>query len=235
MPSSISTSNSNSGGSFFILFLLCVIFLCFNHVDCLAVPRKTSKASKQGAASETPAQGLRKGAKSNAVNELRFPHTEDSRVDMSVAQSLGSSEPTISLLLPEDEEFTRNFDHLQHEWEMKQEEMKRAKLQAARALAGGSPSPTPTVSPSAAPTLPPSTTIKPPNCINDESEVVFVHDLVSFEQTLQNCMANIPDALTIPVVINGSVAGVMDVGTNIQINNLHVVSILQFAIASSVN
>jgi hypothetical protein len=129
-----------------------------------------------------------------------------------------SSSRSFTLVLPEEEEFHRNFKELQRQWDEEQAERRK---RARHTLSAQSPS----ISPTEAPTLPPSTLLAPPNCIIEESEIVFVHDLVSFESTLDNCLKNIPDPLAIPVMLNGTTAGVMEVGTNIQLNNLHVVSL----------
>ena len=132
-----------------------------------------------------------------------------------------------SLLDEEDVEFLQNFDRYQREWDEDQARLRRLKQQQIT-LNGLSPSRSPSFAPSMAPTKVPSTTLAPPNCISDESEIVYAMDQVSFDGTFSICLANIPDPLTIPVVLNGSVEGIMDVGTNIQLNNLHVVSIFFF-------
>ena len=86
------------------------------------------------------------------------------------------------------------------------------------------PSPSPTPLPSAAPFFPLSQNLTFPSCLSNASAAV-VNGQISFSATLQTCLANIPDPLTLPTLYNGTQIGTMVVLTNVQLNNLHVVGI----------
>jgi hypothetical protein len=75
--------------------------------------------------------------------------------------------------------------------------------------------------PTAAPTLPPSAKITPPNCLSEDDSLEEVNGIFSATNTFLKCYQNIADPLTIPTFYNGTFNGVMYVYTNIQLNNLH--------------
>ncbi len=79
----------------------------------------------------------------------------------------------------------------------------------------------PTTLPTTAPTLPPNVLLKPPNCITSEADLGYVNGQLSFDETFKNCLRNIADAEYLPTFMNGSIAGTMNVATNIVLNNLH--------------
>lgn len=81
------------------------------------------------------------------------------------------------------------------------------------------PTPTPTTAPTTATSS--SSTYQYPPCIHNESELIFINEMISATQTIDNCIANIPDPYSIPTFYNGSYQGSMKVFSNIQINNLH--------------
>ena len=79
--------------------------------------------------------------------------------------------------------------------------------------------------PTVAPSLPPNTANKPPDCINNETQIVYVNGEISTTQTFYNCLGNIADPYNIPTFYNGTFNGVMMVQNSIQLNNLHDVGI----------
>ena len=80
-------------------------------------------------------------------------------------------------------------------------------------------------SPTVAPSLSPNTANKPPDCINNETQIVYVNGEISTTQTFYNCLGNIADPYNIPTFYNGTFNGVMMVQNSIQLNNLHDVGI----------
>lgn len=76
-------------------------------------------------------------------------------------------------------------------------------------------------SPSFSPSLPPNSANRPPECINNASQIAYVNGEISATQTFYNCVNNIADPYNIPTFYNGTFNGVMMVYTNIQVNNLH--------------
>lgn len=83
-------------------------------------------------------------------------------------------------------------------------------------------------SPTLIPTFAPSLVPPPPNCITNESDVVYVHHMISATQTLGKCIANIPDPYNIPTFYNGAFNDIMKLYTNIQVNNLQEVKNLAY-------
>ncbi len=76
-------------------------------------------------------------------------------------------------------------------------------------------------SPTFAPSLPPNSENRPPDCITDESQIAYVNGEISATQTFYTCIENIPDPYNIPTFYNGTFNGIMMIYNNIQINNLH--------------
>lgn len=64
-----------------------------------------------------------------------------------------------------------------------------------------------------------------PPCIANESQLGYVNGRLSFQQTFINCLNNIADAASLPTIDDGHLKGVMLVGSNIQLNNMHTVSL----------
>lgn len=81
----------------------------------------------------------------------------------------------------------------------------------------------PTLSPSIRPTSAP-TPAPPPPCITNESDIAYVNGLISATQTFYNCLQNIADPMNIPTFYNGKFNGIMNIYSNIQLNNLHQVT-----------
>ncbi len=72
-----------------------------------------------------------------------------------------------------------------------------------------------------------------PPCIANESQLGYVNGRLSFQQTFINCLNNIADAASLPTIDDGHLKGVMLVGSNIQLNNMHTVSLSQIFHLSS--
>ncbi len=83
-------------------------------------------------------------------------------------------------------------------------------------LDGSSPILSPSIRPTSAPTSAP-----PPPCITNESDIVYVNGLISATQTFYNCLQSIADPMNIPTFYNGKFNGIMNIYSNIQLNNLH--------------
>ena len=111
-----------------------------------------------------------------------------------------------------------DFDEQQRLWD-EQHSIKQSSHLLATSL-------TPTLSPTSSPTLPPNILLNPPNCINSESDLGYINGQLSFDETFKNCLRNVADAKYLPTFINGTIAGTMNVGTNIVLNNLHEVDAL---------
>jgi hypothetical protein len=91
---------------------------------------------------------------------------------------------------------------------------------------GNTPTPIPSAAPPKSPTLPPNYDFKPPPCIRDESEIIYVNGVMSPAETFLKCLSNVADPYSLPTFYNGSVQAVMTVFNSIQLNNLQSVSIL---------
>jgi hypothetical protein len=60
-----------------------------------------------------------------------------------------------------------------------------------------------------------------PPCLTNKSDLVYINGIISLSKTLQKCVENIADPLTIPTFYKGKYNGVLLVNTSIQVNNLH--------------
>ena len=61
----------------------------------------------------------------------------------------------------------------------------------------------------------------PAPCIKDESDIVYVDGLISFSQTMKNCLDHVADPLLIPTFYNNTFNGIILVNSSLQLNNLH--------------
>ena len=61
----------------------------------------------------------------------------------------------------------------------------------------------------------------PPPCLSDESDIAYDKNLISFSQTMRNCLDNVADPLLIPTFYNSTFNGVILINATIQLNNLH--------------
>lgn len=93
-------------------------------------------------------------------------------------------------------------------------------------LQEATPTRTPTRNPTFAPSLQPSGMTKPPPCLTDPSEIAYINDQISATQTLYYCLGNVGDSMLLPSIYNGTLNAIMMVYNNIQLNNLHSVSLL---------
>jgi hypothetical protein len=64
---------------------------------------------------------------------------------------------------------------------------------------------------------------KPPPCITNESQLVYVNGVISVIGTFANCLANIADPMLLPSMRDGHITSQIVVNNSIQFNNLHLV------------
>jgi hypothetical protein len=67
----------------------------------------------------------------------------------------------------------------------------------------------------------------PPDCITDESQLVYVNGIISVTETFRFCLSQIAEPMSIPSFYNGAWHGIVDVYNDIQLNNLHEVTLSQ--------
>ena len=83
----------------------------------------------------------------------------------------------------------------------------------------------PSSKPTQVPTMPPNSLLDPPPCIGNETDIAYINGMISATQTIYTCLMNVGDPMSIPSFYNGSVQAMMLMYNNIQLNNLHEVSI----------
>jgi hypothetical protein len=76
---------------------------------------------------------------------------------------------------------------------------------------------------------------KPPPCITNESELVYVNGVISVIGTFANCLRNIADPMLLPSMRDGQITSQMVVNNTIQFNNLHLVCPLSSLLSLSLS
>jgi hypothetical protein len=72
-----------------------------------------------------------------------------------------------------------------------------------------------------------STVQPPPDCLTDESQIVYVNGIISATETFKYCLSQIAEPMSLPSIYNGSVHGLVSIYNSIQLNNLHEVTLYQ--------
>ena len=65
-----------------------------------------------------------------------------------------------------------------------------------------------------------STVPPPPDCIRNESDIVYVNGQISATQTFLKCLSNIAEPVNLPTLYNGAPNGIVTIWNSIQLNNL---------------
>jgi hypothetical protein len=73
-----------------------------------------------------------------------------------------------------------------------------------------------------------STVQPPPDCLTDESQIVYVNGIISATETFKYCLSQIAEPMSLPSIYNGSVHGLVSIYNSIQLNNLHEVTLSPF-------